>query len=316
MSTSPFQYHIPQLFKRLTNQHNTTVKHLIALREKKKYRLDNRSVLIQGVKTIKELRDKGFEFNSIAITAKNKPSVENDIKYPAIDIVRHPDSFPAKSYYVTDIDVTRRILGTSSRPSNHEVFAEVPIPAETDESLLKENDRLLVFDGISDPGNLGTLIRTASALGWESGLVASQSCDLYNDKTLRASRALSLSWKHKQFDMAEAIRFLKSNGFTPVVADMMPANSHAEIWSPELGTKTMMDKAVKPGTGVWFWNFGQQSTVLPKKVALILSSEHHGVSDLDDEIKVSIPMSSKVESLNVANAGSIIMNELNRYLAL
>ncbi|GAA5802572.1 Alpha/beta knot methyltransferase [Helicostylum pulchrum] len=314
MSTSPFQYHIPQLFRRLANQHNATVKHLIALREKKKYRLDNKSVLIQGVKTLKELRDKGFQFNSIAITAKNNPNVESDIKYPAIDIVKHPDSFPAKHYYVTDIDVTRRILGTSSRPSNHEVFAEVPIP-QSDEDSLKEKDRLLVFDGISDPGNLGTLIRTASALGWGSGLVASQSCDLYNDKTLRASRALSLSWKHKELDMVEALQFLKSNGFTPVVADMMPDKS-AEIWSPELGTKTVMDTAVKQGSGIWFWNFKQQPKELPKKLALILSSEHHGVNDLNDEIRVSIPMSSNVESLNVANAGSIIMNELNRYLAL
>ncbi|KAI8082438.1 Alpha/beta knot methyltransferase [Thamnidium elegans] len=312
MSTSPFQYHIPQLFKRLANQHNATVKHLISLREKKKYRLDHQSVIIQGAKTIKELRDKGFHFNSIAITAKKNPNVESDIKYPSIDVLKHPDSFSAEAYYVTDVDVTRRILGTSSRPSNHEVFAEVPIPDYSEEELLKEKDRLLVFDGISDPGNLGTLIRTASALGWESGLVASQSCDLYNDKTLRASRALSLSWKHKELDMVDAIKFLKSNGFTPVIADMMPANPSSEIWSPEQGTKTKME--VKPGTGIWFWNFNQQPKKMPKKLALILSSEHHGVNELNEEIRVSIPMSSNVESLNVANAGSIIMNELNRYL--
>ncbi|KAI9359136.1 Alpha/beta knot methyltransferase [Pilaira anomala] len=314
MSTSPFRFQIPQLFKRLLNQHNPTVKHLINLREKKKYRLDNGLVVVQGVKTLNELRDKGIGFNSITITARKDPNVESDIKYPSIDILKHPDSYPAKKYYVADIDVARRILGTSSKPGNHEVFAEVMIPEHEEEEVMK-TDRLLVLDKISDPGNLGTLVRTANALGWNSGLVTSHSCDMYNDKTLRASRALSLTWNFKQVSLPTAIQNLKENGFTPIVADMIPNNHHIEFWSPELG----ISNTVKPGTGVWFWNFKKDQAPLkelPKKIALILSSEHHGVNGFDDEIRVSIPMNSSVESLNVASAGSIIMNELNRYLTL
>lgn len=309
MSYTPFQYQLPQTFKRLLNQQNQVAKHLIALREKKKYRLDNQCVLVQGSKTIKELRDKGFQFNSIAITVMKSPKVENDIKYPALEVLKYPENFPAKNYYVTDIDVTRRILGTSSKPGNHEIFAEVPIPTN-DEEELKSKDRLLVFDRISDPGNLGTLVRTANALGWDSGLITSDSCDMYNDKTLRASRALSLTWKHKQVSQVEGLSFLKENGFTPVVADMLPKSQ--DIWSPEFGSD--FNKA-RPGTGVWFWNFQAKPKELPKKIALILSAEHNGVEGLDDELRVSIPMSSAVESLNVANAGGIIMNELNRYIS-
>lgn len=312
MSTSPYRFKIPSLFKRLTNQQNPVVKHLINLREKKKYRLDNRLVVVQGVKTLNELRDQGLAFNSITITARKDPNVESDIKYPSIDILKHPDSYPSEKYYVTDIDVARRILGTASRPGNHEVFAEVTIPEHFEEEIW-ETDRVLVLDRISDPGNLGTLVRTANALGWNSGLVTSFSCDMYNDKTLRASRALSLTWNFKQLALSTAIQNLKENGFTPIVADMIPNNNKVELWSPELG----ISNTVKPGTGVWFWNFKQAPPKeLPKKLALILSSEHHGVNGLEDEIRVSIPMSSSVESLNVASAGGIIMNELNKYLTL
>jgi TrmH family RNA methyltransferase len=309
MSSTPFQYQLPQVFKRLINQQNQVAKHLIALREKKKYRLDQQCVVVQGMKTIKELRDKGFQFNTIAITAIKNPRVEDDIKYPALEILKYPENFPAKEYYVADINLARRILGTSSKPGNHEIFAEVPIPT-SDEKDLNSKDRLLVFDRINDPGNLGTLVRTANALGWDSGLITSDSCDMYNDKTIRASRALSLTWKHKQVSKEEGISFLKENGFTPVVADMLPSNQ--DIWSPEFGND--INKA-RPGTGVWFWNFQNKPKEVPKKIALILSSEHNGVEGLDNELRVSIPMNSAVESLNVANAGGIIMNELNRYIS-
>lgn len=308
MSYTSLQYTLPAVFKRLLNQQNQAAKHLIALREKKKYRIDQKSVLVQGIKTIKELRDKGFHFNSIAVTAVKNPRVENDIKYPALEVLKYPENFPADTYYLADVDLSRRILGTSSKPGSHEVFAEVPIPV-TDEKEINSKDKLLVFDRISDPGNLGTLVRTANALGWDSGLITSDSCDLYNDKTIRASRALSLTWKHKQVKKEEGLLFLKENGFTPVVADML--SNHKDIWSPEFGSDLTK---IRPGTGVWFWNFQNKPKELPKKIALILSSEHNGVSGLENELRVSIPMDSNVESLNVANAGSIIMNELNRYI--
>lgn len=312
MSLPTLQYQLPRNFKRLINQQNHIAKHLIALREKKKYRLDQQCVLVQGVKTIKELRDKGIEFKSISITAIKSPRVEQDIKYPALEVLKYPEHFPAKEYYVADVDLARRILGTTSKPGSHEIFAEVPIPTSSDEEELKCKDRLLVFDRISDPGNLGTLVRTANALGWDSGLITSDSCDMYNDKTMRASRALSLTWKHKQVSQEKGLSFLKENGFTPVVADMLPKKQDSsDIWSPEFGSD--FNKA-RPGTGVWFWNFQNQPKELPKKIALILSSEHAGVKGLQNELRVSIPMSSAVESLNVANAGGIIMNELNRYI--
>lgn len=306
---------LPKLFKVISSQQNHVVKHFIALREKKQYRHEKQSVVVQGHKTVKELLDKGIQLKSVAITAKSIPKDEADIKYPALNVLKHPDVFPAEQYYITDINLARRILGTASKPGAHDIFAEVSIPTTSLERV-HSKDRLLVFDQIKDPGNLGGLIRTATALGWDSGLVTTGSGDLYNDKTVRASRALSLTWQHNLIDPKSLINFLKENGFTPIVADMLPTKDKIKdgnIWSPEYGNDS---SKVGPGTGVWFWNFKSKPNELPEKMALILSSEHSGVQELDDELRVSTPMNSSVESLNVAVAGGIIMNELNRHLSL
>lgn len=286
------------IFKRLASQHNEVVRHLIRLREKKQHRIDQRAVVVQGIKTINELHAQGIRFKSLIVT-------ESDAEPPVLEALK---KIPANNYYSTNINLTRRILGTSSKPSKHEVYAEAVIPNW--EQHLEGKDKVLVLDSINDPGNLGTLVRTAMAMEWDSGIITSNTCDLFNDKALRASRGLSLSWPHQILGKPELINHLKSKGFTPVVADMLPKNKTL-TWSPEYQNNAQPTV----GNGLWFWNFKQQQE-LPTKIALILSSEHQGVSKslFKDEIRVSLPMNTIVESLNVANAGSIIMYELNRYL--
>ncbi|KAI8370830.1 Alpha/beta knot methyltransferase [Choanephora cucurbitarum] len=294
-----------KLFKEITSQHNAVAKHWIALREKKQYRLDHKSVLVQGAKTIRELHKQGCKIASLAITTSRK---DPEMKQPGLSVFKDPSLLPANQYYLADINVVRRALGTSSKPAKHDIFAEIPIPEKTEQEVFKQ-DRLLVFDKITDPGNLGTLVRTAKALGWHAGVNASGTCDLYNDKTVRASRGLTVVWPHVAYpNMRIILDHLREQNYTPLVADMLPKDTKSsDLWSPEYNT-------LEPGRGIWFWNFQNGPfKEVPKRVALILSSEHHGVGELlDKEIKVSLPMYPGVESLNVANAGSIIMSELNR----
>ncbi|KAI7900879.1 Alpha/beta knot methyltransferase [Cokeromyces recurvatus] len=301
---------IPKVFTRITNKQGQVVKHLVALREKKQYRHQNKAVVVQGRKTISELYDRGVEVRSLVVTAKKEPQSESDIKYPASYVLEHYEKFPAQKYYVTDVNITRKILGTASKPDNHEIFAEVTIP-DHEYELTPEMDRLVILDGVKDPGNLGTLVRTAQALGWQRGvLTAGTSCDLFSDKTIRASRAVSLNWPHKILARGEWMKLLKEKGFTPVVADMLP-NERLGLWSPEHGDDL---SKLGLGSGAWFWNFHNRPRELPKKIALILTSEHHGAHGFDSELKVSVPMHPSVESLNVAIAGSILLSDLNRIM--
>lgn len=312
---SPYQF--PKIFKRIDSQKNQFIQHLIRLRESKQYRGDKRAVVIQGMKTINELRDHGFAIHRLGVTAVKEPTSEKDICHPALGVIKNPESYPATNHFLVDCDISRRILGTASRPGRHEVFAEIPIPNRP--LAPKENiDRLLVFDNISDPGNLGNLIRTGKALGWDSGLVLTGSCDLYNDKTIRASRALSLRWNYNMISRYELLELLESYDMTPLVADMMPSvhnnNGNSDLWSPLTGHYDGSKNPATVGSGPWFWNFKDKDVKIPKRPALILSSEHSGVQGLENEIRVSMPMTNNVESLNVASAGSLLMNELNRLI--
>lgn len=307
MATAPTKYTFPSLFKRLSNQKQPPTKHFIDLREKKQYRLEKGTVLVPGLKMVRELRDDGFRFRSLVVTAEKEPHDESAIKFPAINVLKNPDAFPARYHYVMDVDLTRRILGTASRPGRHEIFAEVELKRW---EIPKDADRLLVFNHVNDPGNLGTLVRTGHALGWSQGLITTGTCDMFNDKTIRASRCMTLRWPHKLVPVPQLLDFLKERDMTAVVADMLRADAQ-DLWSPTCspGTKPT------PGSGLWFWNFKGKPKELPKRPALILSSEHKGVQGLDDELRVSVPMTNNVESLNVASAGSMIMFELNRLMS-
>ncbi|ORX53669.1 hypothetical protein DM01DRAFT_1336200 [Hesseltinella vesiculosa] len=339
MATRPSKFMFPSIFKRLSSQQNPQVKHFISLRESKHYRLENRSVLVQGMKQIRELRDEGLKIRSMVVTAEDNPYGPDAIKAPANTILQYPESFPAEKRYLTNVDLTRRILSTASRPSRHEVFAEIdipnhdlpPPPISLNHVDLEQNpiDRMLVVNHINDPGNLGTLVRTGMGLGWNYGVMTSHTCDLYNDKTTRASRAMNLRWKYEVVPMSQLTRFLRIHGMTPIVADMLPPSkaNWKHMWSPVFGDypdfihrllyekSTELRKRHWLGSGVWLWNFGDKKKQLPSRPALILSSEHQGVKGLDDELRISLPMTDTVESLNVAGVGGILMNEMNRLLA-
>ncbi|ORZ08977.1 Alpha/beta knot methyltransferase [Absidia repens] len=312
-------YQFPQLFKRLDSQKNQFVQHFIRLRESKQYRNNQRAVIVQGSKMIKELRQQEIPIKSLGVTAMKDPVKETNIKNPALDALRHPGIFNAQHNYLVEVDITRRILGTASRPGRHELFAEIPIP-RCPLPPKEDVDRLLIFDDVKDPGNLGNLIRTGKALGWGSGVILNGTCDLYNDKTIRASRALSLQWNYATVPTFDLLDFLKSYDMTPLVADMMPSmnnnnnNNKTDLWSPLTGDYDHKTNPATVGSGPWLWNFKNKEVKVPKRPALILSSEHKGVRGLEDEIRISMPMTNNVESLNVASAGSLLMNELNRLI--
>ncbi len=144
---------------------------------------------------------------------------------------------------------------------------------------------VVVLAGVSDPGNVGTLIRTAAAAAADAVILATGSCDPLNPKTARAAT---------------------SSLFTiPVVAD------------------TPLEDALVHLSGRGYVTVGTDATArttihdadLARPVAIVLGNEAHGLHDEDrdrlDEL-VSIPMPGSVDSLNVATAGAIVVFEALR----
>jgi TrmH family RNA methyltransferase len=146
----------------------------------------------------------------------------------------------------------------------------VALPADQD---LSEKNRLLVLDQIADPGNLGTLLRTALALNWEGVIVTEGTVDLFNDKALRAGKGAQFHLPFARMAPDE-ISKIKSHFY---IADLDGA--------------------------------ALEKCVFKHPLALILSNEAKGPAGWAERIgeKVTIEMSTKSESLNVAASGAILL---------
>lgn len=143
---------------------------------------------------------------------------------------------------------------------------------------------LMVLDRVQDPGNVGTLVRTAAGLGVDGILAIEGTADPYEAKTVRSAMGASLHIPIVLgLSIAEAYGWLKEHGFTIWAADMDGSDlSDCEFTAP---------------------------------LALVLGNEGRGLSEEArngvDRV-VRIPLSESVESLNVAIAGGIIAYQMKR----
>lgn len=144
--------------------------------------------------------------------------------------------------------------------------------------------RYLVLDGIQDPGNLGTIWRTADAFGADGLILCGNCADPWNPKTVRATMGAVFRLPVYEATMEEAAGKLKAAGI-PLYATAL-RNDTADVREISLG-----------------------------KAAVIIGSEGKGVSDLALELcqkTIKIPMVERCESLNAAVAASVVLWEMAR----
>lgn len=235
---------------RLSSLQNPLVKHLVKIRDNAYFREESQSVLVFGPKLCTEIAQHVQPRRVFLLEGQEDP-------------------FGHEETYSITSDVLKKI---THLPSPEPIVVEFPLPQPS--NLAKKN-RILVLDRITDPGNMGTLIRTALAFNWD-GLFLTEGCvDPFHDKVVRASRGglFFLPWTKGTW---EELTSLKEERVA-FVADME-------------GTPLPQVKA-------------------EKKCLLLLSNEAQGVSKEGAEFgkKISIPMSPNVESLNVAIAGALLM---------
>lgn len=157
------------------------------------------------------------------------------------------------------------------------IAAVINIPEEASFDV-KEKNYILILDGISEPGNMGTIIRTAEAAGIELIILMNNCTDIYSPKVVRSTMGslFRMNFKHGSTD---DIDILKDNGFT--VAATALYNS-----------------------------FPIEKTDICGKRAVVIGSEAYGVSKevlKKADIAVRIDMCGKVESLNAGVAAGIAM---------
>lgn len=246
--------------RKIVSLQNSLVKHLVHLRGEKTYRHRSGRVIVSGVKLISELAAH-YSFRTLLIEEGLLP----------------PPSYKADEVFEVSKSILKKITGLKNPEP---IAAEIDMPKSADLSSARF---LLILDGISDPGNLGTLLRTALALGWDGVFLTEGSADPFNEKALRAAKGATFKLPLKSGSRQELNTLLHTKPFTLLAA-------HAQ------------------GKDLKKW---QPSSCA---LALILGNESHGVHpELKERSEmIAIPMSSLMESLNVATAGAILMYALKK----
>ena len=176
---------------------------------------------------------------------------------------------------VEQIIVTEQILNklsTNKTSQNMIGVCKYKVPSE-----IKVNNKLLYLDGVQDPGNVGTLIRTALAFNYDGVILSEDSASLYNDKVISSTKGAIFKMNIYQ---GVSLNKLKDDGFDIVSTSLEKAVNYKEYTKKE--------------------NF-----------VLVLGNEGQGVKKenlLLSDVIVKIPMDN-IDSLNVAIAGGILMNE-------
>ena len=178
--------------------------------------------------------------------------------------------------------VTPAILGAISEQKTPQgIMATVAMIPERDTLC---GSLIVAMDGVQDPGNVGTILRTADAAGFDGALLSSACADLYSAKTLRATMGSVFRVPTKRTDdLAAALEAMKARGYAVVATELGGADFYTHC--PH------------------------------EKCVLVIGSEGRGVSAAVRDVAthhLALPMRGGAESLNAAVAAGIMIYEMAR----
>ena len=246
----------------ITSINNDTIKEVAKL-QLKKNRDESNKFLLEGLKAIEEAFDADIEIEQVFVQKEK---------------AFHYDFLEDKIVYVTQ-PVLKKLATTDSAPD----AVAVGIQKKYNEEILKTANRVALFENIKDLGNLGTILRTATAFSLDAIILYGNTVDLYNPKCVRAS--VGNLWKTPVFQTKD-FDFLKTyfNDFTRIAT--LPKSNDSVLlkdFRPQEKTLVM---------------FGAEADGLSQEL-INYSTD-----------KVTIEMDNKVESLNLSMSAGIIFYKL------
>ena len=256
----------------ITSKDNELIKHIKKLKEKK-YREEYNEFIVEGIKMIEEAIDEKVRIKQVIVCddCKNAGAIPNELMY---EIAKMECIYVSEKVFNTITDVIN--------PQGIMAILEKPINSE---NKIDYNDsNFLILDNIQDPGNMGTILRTADSLNMKQIIVSKGSADIYNLKVVRSTMGAIYRVKVIESDnLVKTIKELKKHKI--------------KVYATDLKTnKSIYD-------------------VDYSKSAVIIGNESNGVSEevlKEATERIKIPMIGKTESLNAAVATSIIMYEVYR----
>lgn len=239
------------------------------------------------IKELVSLQSKKQRHKSGKFLLESKRGIEEALIYgviPDIVILREDTELPAflMNYGQLVVKVTEKIFMKISTTEKSQGIVGVYKFFNIKINNMLDKKRILFLDGLQDPGNLGTIIRSAAAFNLGGILVGPGSVDIYNDKVLRSTLGGIFALPILEIKIEE-LKLFKKHGFNIIGAKIDGENIH---------------------------NYS-----FKEKVIVGIGNENSGLSqefmDIADEY-ISIQISEKMESLNASVAASIILYELNR----
>lgn len=246
----------------ITSKDNPKLKTVRALLRSKKDRQEASAFVMEGVRALSALAD-----------GSALPQYRLKEIWVSSDVPELAENFKGPVYAIAH-DVMEQLSDCRTSQGIFGVVEYTPAPLV----IKPDHGNYLLVDSLNDPGNLGTLIRSAVAFGFDGVFLHGDTVEVFNPKTVRATMGALPFARHWKTD-GTIFQTLEKNGY-----DLISTVIHG-------GEKLSEIKFV------------------PKNV-LAVGNEAHGVSE---EVQkhasrhLSIPMSGNVESLNAAVAGSICM---------
>jgi len=230
----------------------------------KKYRQQAQKFLVEGSKSVLELLDSDFKIEIILTTSQF--------------LTKYGDFL--KNYAGNIEEVSEKVISRISQlKTNESVLAVVNMPSHTDLSYTFKNN-IVALDSISDPGNLGTILRIADWYGIRTILASEKTVDIYNPKAIQAS---------------------------------MGSFTRVKVYYGDL--KTYIQKFDKPVIGTYMKGEDVHDFQLRDPSIILFGSESHGIDPKLESLvdhKLTIPRIGQAESLNVAISCAIVLDNLLR----
>ena len=248
----------------ITSKSNETIKYFISLNDKKT-RMNAKRFIVEGYHLVNEASKTNLLEAIISTDEKELKKINN-----------------VRRYLVNDAIINK--IATTKNPQNilgivkmldHNITNLLPI-------IKGNKTKLIMLDDVNDPGNLGTIIRTAAGLGYDGIIMSPNTVDLYNEKVIRSTQGVMFKIPIIKANLQEVIKMLKKE----------------KVFC--IGTALTNAKDVKHITK-------------KDKFAICLGNEAKGISkevldNMDENVKIA--MNNDVESLNVSIAAGIIMYEM------
>lgn len=248
--------------------------------------------VIKCIKQLKERRKQGvFVVEGVRMFSEIPPSLHVESFTTQSFFEKHKELFDGRKFELVSDNVMETLSDTRTPQGIVSVVRQLSYDVNdiVDEHLASLGDQdgvslILALENIQDPGNLGTIIRTAEGAGVTGVIMSNNTVDIYNPKVVRATMGsiFRVPFTYTE-DLPQCIMNMNDKGFDTYSAHLQ---------------------------GTSFYDFDYK-----KPTVFVMGNEGNGLSDELSEVtkhKILIPMEGKVESLNVATASTVLMYEAMR----